>query len=119
MRGLALNRPPRDLAALRRRSGGYSFYVSAPVKPPNDRGNNITLHSCLTVGASVVLVVVPGQVMIDMLSQCMAHGRKAGLMAAIGVPYLVEAMSRSLVAANINAPTRVTIEAFRCRGISG
>ena len=45
----------------------------------------MTLHSYLLfTGASVVLVLVPGPDMIYMLSRCVAQGRKAGLMAAIG-----------------------------------
>jgi len=45
----------------------------------------MTLHSYLLfVGASIVLVLVPGPDMIYMLSRCIAQGRKAGLMAAIG-----------------------------------
>jgi threonine/homoserine/homoserine lactone efflux protein len=43
------------------------------------------LHSYfIFVGASIVLVLVPGPDMIYMLSRCVAQGRKAGLMAAIG-----------------------------------
>jgi threonine/homoserine/homoserine lactone efflux protein len=43
------------------------------------------VHSYLLfVGASIVLVLVPGPDMIYMLSRCIAQGRKAGLMAAIG-----------------------------------
>jgi threonine/homoserine/homoserine lactone efflux protein len=46
----------------------------------------MTLHSYLLfAGASVVLVMVPGPDMIYMLSRCIAQGRKAGLMAAIGL----------------------------------
>jgi threonine/homoserine/homoserine lactone efflux protein len=46
----------------------------------------MTLHSYLLfAGASVVLVLVPGPDMIYMLSRCIAQGRKAGLMAAIGL----------------------------------
>jgi threonine/homoserine/homoserine lactone efflux protein len=45
----------------------------------------MTLHSYLLfVGASIVLVLVPGPDMIYMLSRCIAQGRKAGLMAAVG-----------------------------------
>lgn len=45
----------------------------------------MTVHSYLLfVGASIVLVLVPGPDMIYMLSRCIAQGRKAGLMAAIG-----------------------------------
>jgi threonine/homoserine/homoserine lactone efflux protein len=45
----------------------------------------MTLHSYLLfVGASIVLQLVPGPDMIYMLSRCIAQGRKAGLMAAIG-----------------------------------
>jgi threonine/homoserine/homoserine lactone efflux protein len=45
----------------------------------------MTLHSYLLfVGASIVLVLVPGPDMIYMLSRCIAQGRKAGLMSAIG-----------------------------------
>lgn len=45
----------------------------------------MTLHSYLLfVGASIVLVLVPGPDMIYMLSRCIAQGRTAGLMAAIG-----------------------------------
>jgi threonine/homoserine/homoserine lactone efflux protein len=38
----------------------------------------------LYVGACFVLVIVPGPDMIYMLSRCIAQGKKAGLMAAIG-----------------------------------
>lgn len=45
----------------------------------------MTLHSYfLFAGASVVLALVPGPDMIYMLGRCVAQGRKAGLMAAIG-----------------------------------
>jgi len=45
----------------------------------------MTLHNYLLfVSASVVLVLVPGPDMIYMLSRCIAQGRKAGLMAALG-----------------------------------
>lgn len=45
----------------------------------------MTLHSYLLfVGASIVLVAVPGPDMIYLLGRCIAQGRKAGLMAAIG-----------------------------------
>jgi len=45
----------------------------------------MTLHSYLLfVGASIVLQLMPGPDMIYMLSRCIAQGRKAGLMAAIG-----------------------------------
>ena len=45
----------------------------------------MTLHNYLLfVGASVVLVLVPGPDMIYMLSRCVSQGRKAGLMAALG-----------------------------------
>jgi threonine/homoserine/homoserine lactone efflux protein len=45
----------------------------------------VTLHSYLLfAGASVVLAIVPGPDMIYMLGRCVAQGRKAGLMAAIG-----------------------------------
>lgn len=45
----------------------------------------MTLHSyILFAGASVVLAIVPGPDMIYMLGRCVAQGRKAGLMAAIG-----------------------------------
>jgi threonine/homoserine/homoserine lactone efflux protein len=45
----------------------------------------MTLHSYLLfVGASIVLMLVPGPDMIYMLSRCIAQGRKAGLMAAVG-----------------------------------
>ena len=45
----------------------------------------MTLHSYLLfAGASVVLAIVPGPDMIYMLGRCVAQGRKAGLMAAIG-----------------------------------
>lgn len=55
------------------------------MKLPDDPGTNMTLHSYLLfAGASVVLVLVPGPDMIYMLSRCIAQGRKAGLMAAIG-----------------------------------
>jgi threonine/homoserine/homoserine lactone efflux protein len=45
----------------------------------------MTIHDYLLfVGASIVLVLVPGPDMIYMLGRCIAQGRKAGLMAAIG-----------------------------------
>jgi threonine/homoserine/homoserine lactone efflux protein len=45
----------------------------------------MTLHAYLLfVGASIVLVIVPGPDMIYMLSRCIAQGRRAGVMAAIG-----------------------------------
>ncbi len=45
----------------------------------------MTLHNYLLfVTASIVLVLAPGPDMIYMLSQCIAQGRKAGLMAALG-----------------------------------
>jgi threonine/homoserine/homoserine lactone efflux protein len=45
----------------------------------------MTLHNYLLfVSASIVLVLVPGPDMIYMLSRCIAQGRKAGLMAALG-----------------------------------
>jgi len=45
----------------------------------------MTLHSYLLfVSASIVLMLVPGPDMIYMLSRCIAQGRKAGLMAALG-----------------------------------
>ncbi len=45
----------------------------------------MTLHSYLLfVTASIVLVLVPGPDMIYMLGRCIAQGRKAGLMAAMG-----------------------------------
>jgi len=45
----------------------------------------MTLHSYLLfAGASVVLVLAPGPDMIYMLGRCIAQGRKAGLMAALG-----------------------------------
>jgi threonine/homoserine/homoserine lactone efflux protein len=45
----------------------------------------MTLHSYfLFAGASVVLALVPGPDMIYMLGRCVAQGRKAGFMAAIG-----------------------------------
>jgi threonine/homoserine/homoserine lactone efflux protein len=45
----------------------------------------MTVHNYLLfVGASTVLVLVPGPDMIYMLGRCIAQGRKAGLMAAIG-----------------------------------
>jgi threonine/homoserine/homoserine lactone efflux protein len=55
------------------------------MKPSDDHGYDMTLHSYLLfAGASIVLVLVPGPDMIYMLSRCVAQGRKAGLMAAIG-----------------------------------
>jgi threonine/homoserine/homoserine lactone efflux protein len=45
----------------------------------------MTLHNYLLfVGSSIVLVLVPGPDMIYMLGRCVAQGRKAGVMAAIG-----------------------------------
>ena len=45
----------------------------------------MTIHDYLLfVGAGIVLVLVPGPDMIYMLGRCIAQGRKAGLMAAIG-----------------------------------
>jgi threonine/homoserine/homoserine lactone efflux protein len=45
----------------------------------------MTLHSYfLFVVASLILVLVPGPDMIYMLGRCIAQGRKAGVMAAIG-----------------------------------
>lgn len=45
----------------------------------------MTIHGYLAfVAASIVLVLVPGPDMIYMLSRCIAQGRKAGFMAAIG-----------------------------------
>jgi threonine/homoserine/homoserine lactone efflux protein len=45
----------------------------------------MTLHSYLLfVGASIVLVLVPGPDMIYMLGRCIAQGKRAGLMAAVG-----------------------------------
>jgi threonine/homoserine/homoserine lactone efflux protein len=45
----------------------------------------MTLHNYLLfVGASIILVLFSGPDMLYMLSRCIAQGRKAGLMAAIG-----------------------------------
>lgn len=45
----------------------------------------MSLHNYLLyVGACVILVIVPGPDMIYMLTRCIAQGKKAGLMAAIG-----------------------------------
>lgn len=45
----------------------------------------MTLHDYLLfVGASIVLVLVPGPDMIYLLGRCIAQGRRAGAMAAIG-----------------------------------
>jgi threonine/homoserine/homoserine lactone efflux protein len=45
----------------------------------------MTLQSYLLyVGACIVLVIAPGPDMVYMLSRCIAQGKKAGLMAAIG-----------------------------------
>ncbi len=45
----------------------------------------MTLHNYLLfLSASLVLVLIPGPDMIYMLSRCIAQGRKAGVMAAIG-----------------------------------
>jgi threonine/homoserine/homoserine lactone efflux protein len=45
----------------------------------------ITLHSYLLfVGATVVLAIVPGPDMVYMLARCIAQGRRAGVLAALG-----------------------------------
>jgi threonine/homoserine/homoserine lactone efflux protein len=45
----------------------------------------ITLHSYLLfVGASIVLVIAPGPDMVYMLARCIAQGRRAGVLAAVG-----------------------------------
>lgn len=45
----------------------------------------MTLHAYLLfVCASIVLVIVPGPDMLYMLGRCIAQGRRAGLMAAVG-----------------------------------
>jgi threonine/homoserine/homoserine lactone efflux protein len=45
----------------------------------------MTLHNYLLfVGASVVLVIAPGPDMVYMLARCIAQGRRAGFLAAIG-----------------------------------
>jgi len=45
----------------------------------------MTLHSYLLfVGASIVLVIVPGPDMVYMLARCIAQGRRAGVLAAVG-----------------------------------
>jgi threonine/homoserine/homoserine lactone efflux protein len=45
----------------------------------------MTLHTYLLfIAASIVLAIVPGPDMIYMLSRCIAQGRRAGVMAAIG-----------------------------------
>jgi threonine/homoserine/homoserine lactone efflux protein len=46
----------------------------------------VTLHSYLLfVFASLVLVLVPGPDMVYMLARCIAQGRRAGVLAALGV----------------------------------
>jgi threonine/homoserine/homoserine lactone efflux protein len=45
----------------------------------------MTLHSYLLfVAASLVLAIVPGPDMVYMLARCVAQGRRAGLLAAVG-----------------------------------
>jgi len=45
----------------------------------------MTLHSYLLfVGAAIVLVIVPGPDMAYMLARCIAQGRRAGVLAAVG-----------------------------------
>jgi threonine/homoserine/homoserine lactone efflux protein len=45
----------------------------------------MTLHAYLLfIAASIVLAIVPGPDMIYMLSRCIAQGRRAGVMAALG-----------------------------------
>lgn len=45
----------------------------------------MTLHSYLLfVGATVVLAIVPGPDMVYMLARCIAQGRRAGMLAALG-----------------------------------
>ena len=45
----------------------------------------MTLHSYLLfVGATIVLVIVPGPDMAYMLARCIAQGRRAGVLAALG-----------------------------------
>jgi threonine/homoserine/homoserine lactone efflux protein len=45
----------------------------------------MTLHSYLFfVAASIVLVIVPGPDMVYMLARCIAQGRRAGVLAAVG-----------------------------------
>ena len=45
----------------------------------------MTLHSYwLFVGASIVLAIIPGPDMAYMLARCIAQGRRAGLIAAVG-----------------------------------
>jgi threonine/homoserine/homoserine lactone efflux protein len=39
----------------------------------------------LFVGASLVLILIPGPDMLYMLGRCVAQGRRAGLMAALGI----------------------------------
>ena len=42
-------------------------------------------HYLAFVGASVLLVLVPGPDMLYLLARCMAQGRRAGAMAALGI----------------------------------
>lgn len=45
----------------------------------------MTLHSYLLfVDATIVLVIVPGPDMVYMLARCVAQGRRAGTLAALG-----------------------------------
>jgi threonine/homoserine/homoserine lactone efflux protein len=39
----------------------------------------------LFVGASLVLILIPGPDMLYMLGRCVAQGRRAGLVAALGI----------------------------------
>ena len=39
----------------------------------------------LFVGASLVLILIPGPDMLYMLGRCIAQGRRAGLVAALGI----------------------------------
>lgn len=62
--------------------------MPAALTPPDLRCCNrvtMTLHSYLLfVGASVVLVLIPGPDMMYLLGRCIAQGRRAGVMASLG-----------------------------------
>src|SRR5579884_2577774 len=50
------------------------------------RGGAMTLASYLLfVGAALVLILVPGPDMLFMLGRCVAQGRRAGVIAALGI----------------------------------
>ena len=73
----------------------------------------MTLQSYLLfVGASIVLVIVPGPDMLYMLSRSVAQGRRAGLLAALGINlgayvHLVAAVvGLSAILATTGAPFR-------------